>query len=155
MNQLADPKLKILRIAAYAVSILILAGVFAVKKANKPRAGLSQIQTENEFKNPDLSKVSRDEKAAAQKVRLRQPWKRDPFSLSAVTDFDTEDATLDEGAFVLSGIITRAGKKTAIINRVFLREGEPLQGVVVAKIGKDHVVLTKGEQEIIIRMGTA
>lgn len=154
MNQLADPKLKI-RLAVYAAAFLILAGVFSMKKNNKPPAAVLQIQTENGLKPPDLSKASYEQKAAAQKSRLRQPWKRDPFSLSAIADFNEEEASLDEGSFVLSGIVTRAGKKSAIINRVFLREGDTLQGVEVTKIARDHVVLTKDEQEIIIRMGTA
>ena len=55
----------------------------------------------------------------------------------------------------LTGIIQRGNKRVAILNRLFVHEGEDIRGILIVRIDPDQVILKKGEQETVLKMGAA
>ncbi|MBI3312849.1 MAG: hypothetical protein HYZ83_01250, partial [Candidatus Omnitrophica bacterium] len=78
-----------------------------------------------------------------------------PFSKLDIDNVPSPSQTLDWNAFVLTGIIQRGTKRVAILNRLFVHEGDDIQGIQVVRIDQDKVILKKGEEEAMIKMGVA
>ncbi len=87
-------------------------------------------------------------KSKLQLAVLKQEWGRDPFSL-AEKKGNTQAA---ESPVKLMGILTRGDKKIAIVNKVFVRTGESVQGYDVIAIENDRVILNKDGEETVLRI---
>ena len=138
--------------------ILIVGGLlilFASRaKHKKPLPPPLQAINVNQTENPStpsspVEQVSGD----SQNALLKQAWGRDPFSESSAGLQSSEDKMQNLSGLFLTGIIIRSGKKVAIINRVFVQEGETIQGAQVVLIERTRVFLKRNDQEIILRMG--
>ncbi len=92
-------------------------------------------------------------KQRAQKTLLQASWGRDPFSQPSTEKLGpVEEQSLAQD-FVLTGVLRRGGRKVAIINHMFVAEGETFQGVRVERIENDRVVLKKDQKEFTLLMG--
>jgi hypothetical protein len=82
-----------------------------------------------------------------QKKEEALQWGRDPFVLP---DRETGSGGAGEGEFRLSAIIYREGKGVAIINNRIVRTGDVLEGMEVAEIRQDRVILksASGDREL-------
>ncbi|MCM8776540.1 MAG: hypothetical protein NC930_09385 [Candidatus Omnitrophica bacterium] len=101
--------------------------------------------------------ISLEEKQRNQQSGLHQPWGRDPFSAALIGGMPGIRAdgtrTLDIESLDLTGILVSGKRKVAIINRIFVREGDSVEGMMIEKIEKDRVLLKNGNEEIILRIG--
>ncbi len=91
-----------------------------------------------------------EDKAAQQLTLLKQPWGRDPFKADIAAG-----AGAASGELELTGIFLRAGKRIAIINRKFIKEGEDAFGARIVKIEKDQVTVEKNNETTTLRIGNA
>lgn len=92
-------------------------------------------------------------KQRRQKALLKQPWGRNPFSVpSGETSSNAYLQALSGSDFSLTGILHRNSHKVAILNRMFVREGDLIHGARVVSIGRDHVILRKDGKEIFLRL---
>lgn len=145
------------------VGIVLIGGLalFRVsKKRTLPVLAASQASAATGEAEPAyLPPESLFEKQAAQKAKAKQPWARNPFS---ETDFlpdarresdgvKTDDRTM----LALTGIMTRGDKRVAIINHLFVQEGDSIQGAKVLRIEDDRVLLKRDNQEINLRIHSA
>ena len=97
---------------------------------------------------PALGNLKKIPKSKVQKEFLTQEWGRDPFSLT-----EKKEAGHGFGSSIqLMGILTRGDKKIAIIDKVFVRAGESVQGYAVTAIENDRVILNRDGEETVLRI---
>lgn len=123
------------RIAAAALGLLMVTGTLAAQEPDPAAAP------------PPPPGKNWKEKAAAQKTLLNQPWARDPFSPPENKDLQPKDRALK-----LTGLFVRSGKKIAVINSSFVKEGDTLQGITVLKIEDDRVLVNRDGKEYYLRI---
>lgn len=87
------------------------------------------------------------DKGKAQAALLKQAWDRDPFVAPEKSALPKEQAPLQ-----LTGVFLRNGKKIAIINRSFVKEGETVQGLLVKKIEDNQVLAVRDDKEFYLRI---
>ena len=96
---------------------------------------------------PAVNNIAEAPKPKLQREFLKMEWGRDPFSLPERKETPASKTNLQ-----LMGILSRSGKKIAIINKTFVRPGDVLQGYSVTAIESDRVVLNKDGQETVLRI---
>lgn len=80
------------------------------------------------------------------RVAAALPIDRDPFS------FEDRGVPGPQEGLELTGILWEGAKPTAVINQVFMNEGDSNEGFAVVKILKDHVVLKDRSGEFELRL---
>ena len=145
----------VVRMAVWGTVLVLAAVVFSRALIRRSRPGELAIS----IPLPTLAGSGGERGAAlelkqrSQEALLAQPWGRDPFSASdtaAPPEIPSEQTK--EGDYVLSGILAREGRKVAIINHYFVREGESLDGGEVVRIERDRVLVKRNGEETILRM---
>lgn len=126
-----------------------------IKPAKLPAIPVASFLQENPLTAMLMPAPPPKEKIQAQRSRLKQPWGRDPFSKFDIGNEPLASEVMDLNSFVLTGIIQRGTKRVAIVNRLFVHEGDDIRGIQVVRIDQDKVVLKKNEQEAVIRMGAS
>lgn len=146
----------VVRTAVWGTVIVLAVVVFSRAAARRARTqglalGLPTASLALPGRQPD---ATLELKQRSQEALLTQPWGRDPFSASDTVVRD-EPADLAGSAtedLVLTGVLTREGRKVAIINHFFVREGESLDGSEVVRIEQDRVLVKRNGDEIVLRM---
>ena len=99
--------------------------------------------------------VSANEGPASPAAQEKPAWGRAPFTQ---VNLSTEADTVRSGELTdlsLTGIMLRGNRKVAILDHLFVREGDSIQDAQILRIEKDRVVLKRDSKEITLRMGSA
>lgn len=139
-----------------ALSLVLLVSLWSARMNRNKRKNTQALPR---LISEPLSQAGFIDKQRAQKTRPKPAYGRNPFSESDYLEQKMKQAaTLSpkESSFLtLTGILKRGDKRVAIINRMFVREGDLIQGAKVLQIEGNQVVLRQDHQEIILRMKTA
>jgi len=84
-----------------------------------------------------------------QRESLSRTWGRDPFQYNGILG-TPED--LQEVGFELTGISFRGDKAYAILDDYIVHVGMKVEEYVVKEIGRNHVILERGQKSYILRM---
>ncbi|MCH7505498.1 hypothetical protein IID04_07715 [PVC group bacterium] len=84
-----------------------------------------------------------------QRESLSRTWGRDPFQYNGVLGI-SEDS--QEVGFELTGISFRGDKAYAILDDYIVHVGMKVEEYVVKEIGRNHVILERGQKSYILRM---
>ncbi|MCH7590449.1 hypothetical protein IIB34_05365, partial [PVC group bacterium] len=84
-----------------------------------------------------------------QRESLSRTWGRDPFQYNGVLGI-SEDS--QEVEFELTGISFRGDKAYAILDDYIVHVGMKVEEYVVKEIGRNHVILERGQKSYILRM---
>ena len=145
---------KELIIISVAVPILLFSWTYNLKRIKSRRAvdarqEIAVVAEVNQASEPqplpdEINKMkASDEEIQAQIERLSLDWGRDPFSTSGEVIQTENRRDMSLGNLFLRGISFRAGVGVAIVNDFILREGDTLEGYMVAKILKKAIILER------------
>lgn len=152
-NDLDKPtkiKLALLVLASLVLAAILLSGRKGAHKPERVKTPVAAVKIATGKTKKFKPRKTREKDPAKMKELLRGVGRGDPF-------LRPDERSISEGLsrseLKLSGIVKDGNRPLAIINGVFVGEGETIGGKKVVKIEEKSVLVSEDGREYTIRMG--